>query len=148
MLYVNVSATGLYQKDEFTQYYIPCGILGRIRVFSIKRKFEFVQCIFWTYWICSTVCLGAMGDVKGAHEIFKEVPGLLKKKNNQIEAYVSRRVSYTGFLLLHLILRFTVTCHYLSPRPERSAEQSDHPSVRTPVRNIFREPSAPLTYSN
>ena len=45
MLYVNVSATGLYQNDEFTQYYIPCGILGRIRVFSIKHKFEFVQCI-------------------------------------------------------------------------------------------------------
>ncbi|KAK3087826.1 hypothetical protein FSP39_011165 [Pinctada imbricata] len=37
------------------------------------------------------VCLGSMGDVKGAHEILKEVPGLLKKKNNQIEAYVSRR---------------------------------------------------------
>lgn len=40
-----------------------------------------------------TVSLGALGDVKGGHEILKEVPGLLKKKNNQIEAYVSRRVS-------------------------------------------------------
>jgi len=32
-----------------------------------------------------------MGDIKGAFDLFKEVPGLLKKKNNQIEAYVSRR---------------------------------------------------------
>ena len=32
-----------------------------------------------------------MGDIKGGIELFKDVPGLLKKKNNQIEAYVSRR---------------------------------------------------------
>ena len=32
-----------------------------------------------------------MGDIKGGIELFKDVPGLLKKKNNQIEAYVARR---------------------------------------------------------
>jgi len=32
-----------------------------------------------------------MGDIKGAYDLFKEVPGLLKKKNNQIEAYAVRR---------------------------------------------------------
>ncbi|WAR17330.1 TT39C-like protein, partial [Mya arenaria] len=37
------------------------------------------------------VCLGSMGDTKGANDLFKMVPGLLKKKNNQIEAYVSRK---------------------------------------------------------
>jgi hypothetical protein len=34
-----------------------------------------------------------MGDVKGAKDTLKDVPGLLKKKNNQIEAFVSRRAS-------------------------------------------------------
>ena len=39
------------------------------------------------------VSLGAMGDIKGAKDTLKDVPGLLKKKNNQIEAFVSRRAS-------------------------------------------------------
>ncbi|XP_046377021.1 tetratricopeptide repeat protein 39C-like isoform X1 [Haliotis rufescens] len=38
-----------------------------------------------------SVCLGAQGDVDKAYEILKEVPGLVKKKNNQIEAFVGRR---------------------------------------------------------
>jgi hypothetical protein len=48
------------------------------------------------------VSLGALGDIKGAHDTLKEVPGLLKKKNNQIEAYVSRRVSIPKFYKIHL----------------------------------------------
>ena len=33
-----------------------------------------------------------MGDVKGAAVALKEVPGLMKRKNNQIEAFCLRRV--------------------------------------------------------
>ncbi|ESO96618.1 hypothetical protein LOTGIDRAFT_143837 [Lottia gigantea] len=37
------------------------------------------------------ICIGAMGELKEAHSILKEVPGQVKKKNNQIEAFVLRR---------------------------------------------------------
>ena len=51
--------------------------------------------LMFFFYFYDAVSLGALGDIKGAHEILKEVPGLLKKKNNQIEAYVSRRVGFT-----------------------------------------------------
>ena len=38
-------------------------------------------------------CMGAEGDVTKAHAIMKEVPGLVKRKNAQIEAFVLKRVS-------------------------------------------------------
>jgi len=41
----------------------------------------------------STVCLGATGDTSSAHEILKEVPRLMKRKNNQLERFVTKRVS-------------------------------------------------------
>ncbi|KAK6186798.1 hypothetical protein SNE40_006069 [Patella caerulea] len=37
------------------------------------------------------ICTGAMGEVQEAFEVLKEVPGQVKKKNNQIEAFVFRR---------------------------------------------------------
>ena len=40
------------------------------------------------------VCQGAMGDVDEAAKVFLTVPGLMKKKTNAIEAYVSKRVSH------------------------------------------------------
>jgi hypothetical protein len=81
------------------------------------------------YCFAFTVCLGGMGDIKGAFDLFKEVPGLLKKKNNQIEAYVSRRAEkmkkspptqeYCRLLTLELIFLWhalpTLTVEELRP---------------------------------
>ena len=39
------------------------------------------------------VCLGSRGLTKEANDIFREVPSLIKRKNNQIEIFVARRVS-------------------------------------------------------
>lgn len=44
---------------------------------------------YYTY--LTAVCQGALGDVKGAHFNFEAVPKLVKRKNNQIEAFVQRR---------------------------------------------------------
>ncbi|CAH1773689.1 unnamed protein product [Owenia fusiformis] len=44
------------------------------------------------YAYLSGICQGALGDVKGAYETFKEVPKLIKRKNNQIEAFCAKRV--------------------------------------------------------
>ncbi|XP_052096836.1 tetratricopeptide repeat protein 39C-like [Mytilus californianus] len=54
----------------------------------LKDETKWSKC-YYTYLM--GVSLGAMGDVKGAKDTLKDVPGLLKKKNNQIEAFVSRR---------------------------------------------------------
>ncbi|XP_064652749.1 tetratricopeptide repeat protein 39C-like isoform X2 [Lineus longissimus] len=37
------------------------------------------------------LCHGALGDLNAAHNIFKEVPGLVKRKNNQIEDFVTKK---------------------------------------------------------
>jgi hypothetical protein len=39
------------------------------------------------------VCQGSLGNIDEAHAIFREVPALVKRKNNQIEIFVARRVS-------------------------------------------------------
>lgn len=54
----------------------------------LRKETKWSKC-YYTY--MEAVCLGGMGDIKAAYELFKEVPGLLKKKNNQIEMYVYRR---------------------------------------------------------
>lgn len=54
----------------------------------LKDETKWSKC-YYTYLM--GVSLGAMGDIKGAKDTLKDVPGLLKKKNNQIEAFVSRR---------------------------------------------------------
>lgn len=54
----------------------------------LKDETKWSKC-YYTYLM--GVSLGAMGDVKGAKDTLNDVPGLLKKKNNQIEAFVSRR---------------------------------------------------------
>ncbi|XP_013398289.1 tetratricopeptide repeat protein 39C [Lingula anatina] len=45
------------------------------------------------YAYLSGVCQGSLGDVKGAHTMFREVPALVKRKNNQIESFVARRAN-------------------------------------------------------
>lgn len=40
-----------------------------------------------------TGCLGAVGRVEEAHKEMKSVPGYVKRKNQQIEQFVLRRVS-------------------------------------------------------
>ena len=76
-----------------------------------------------------SVSLGAMGDIKGGAELFKGVPALLKKKNNQIEAYVTRRAEkmkkvtptqeYCRLLVLELMFLWhtipTMTAQELKP---------------------------------
>ncbi|XP_064597427.1 tetratricopeptide repeat protein 39C-like [Liolophura sinensis] len=42
------------------------------------------------------ICAGALGDTAGARERFKVVPSLVKRKNNQIEAFVARRSEKLG----------------------------------------------------
>lgn len=43
------------------------------------------------------VCQGASGDLEGAKAVFRDVQKLFKRKNNQIEQFALKRVSY--FLL-------------------------------------------------
>ncbi|XP_052708904.1 tetratricopeptide repeat protein 39C-like [Crassostrea angulata] len=92
----------------------------------LKEETKWSKC-YYTYLM--GVSLGALGDVKGGYEILKEVPGLLKKKNNQIEAYVSRRAEkmkkaapsqeYCRLLCLELIFLWhalpTCTAEELQP---------------------------------
>ncbi|XP_021344150.1 tetratricopeptide repeat protein 39C-like, partial [Mizuhopecten yessoensis] len=59
----------------------------------LKDETKWSKC-YYTYLM--GVCLGAMGDLLAAEETLKKVPGLLKKKNHQIEAFVSRRVCIFG----------------------------------------------------
>lgn len=40
------------------------------------------------------VCQGATGDVSGAQNVFKEVQKLFKRKNNQIEQFSVKKVSF------------------------------------------------------
>ncbi|XP_069106835.1 tetratricopeptide repeat protein 39C-like [Argopecten irradians] len=54
----------------------------------LKDETKWSKC-YYTYLM--GVCLGAMGDLPAAEETLRKVPGLLKKKNHQIEAFVSRR---------------------------------------------------------
>ncbi|XP_059139948.1 tetratricopeptide repeat protein 39C-like [Physella acuta] len=44
---------------------------------------------YYTYLIA--VCIGSQGEIEAAHDIFHKVPGLIKRKNNQIEAFVGKR---------------------------------------------------------
>ncbi|XP_012937049.1 tetratricopeptide repeat protein 39C [Aplysia californica] len=44
---------------------------------------------YYTYLV--GVCLGSRGEVEGANDMFSKVPGLIKRKNNQIEAFVLKR---------------------------------------------------------
>ncbi|KAL8581309.1 hypothetical protein ACOMHN_034388 [Nucella lapillus] len=38
-----------------------------------------------------SVCLGSQGLIQESHKIFREVPSLMKRKNNQIEVFCARR---------------------------------------------------------
>lgn len=54
----------------------------------LKEETKWSKC-YYTYLM--GVCVGAMGDLPVAEDMLRKVPGLLKKKNQQIEAFVSRR---------------------------------------------------------
>ncbi|XP_071502427.1 tetratricopeptide repeat protein 39C-like [Diadema antillarum] len=43
------------------------------------------------YAFLTAICQGALGQVETAQELFREVPGLAKKKNNQLESFVIRK---------------------------------------------------------
>nr|XP_054756969.1 tetratricopeptide repeat protein 39C-like [Lytechinus pictus] len=43
------------------------------------------------YAYLTAICQGALGQVETAQELFREVPGLTKKKNNQLESFVLRK---------------------------------------------------------
>lgn len=43
------------------------------------------------------VCQGASGDLDGASGVFKDVQKLFKRKNNQIEQFAVKRVSFASW---------------------------------------------------
>ncbi|XP_074656914.1 tetratricopeptide repeat protein 39C-like [Tubulanus polymorphus] len=43
------------------------------------------------YAYLTALCFGANGDLNESYNLMKQVPGLVKRKNNQIEAFVARR---------------------------------------------------------
>ena len=49
------------------------------------------------------VCMGALGDLKASKDLFKEVPKLMKRKNNQLEIFVVHRVNIFNILRCLLI---------------------------------------------
>lgn len=54
----------------------------------LRKESKWSKC-YYSYLMA--VCLGSQGMLKEAHEIFREVPGLVKRKNNQIEIFAARR---------------------------------------------------------
>uniref|UniRef100_A0A8C5MR17 Tetratricopeptide repeat domain 39C n=1 Tax=Leptobrachium leishanense TaxID=445787 RepID=A0A8C5MR17_9ANUR len=50
----------------------------------LKNESRWSQC-YYAY--LTAICQGATGDVNGAHDVFKEVQKLFKRKNNQIEQF-------------------------------------------------------------
>ena len=64
---------------------------------------------FYTYMLA--LCHGSQGNLDEANVMLKTVPGLVKKKTNQVEAFASRR-SQVRFILI--IIRWgNVACHCL-----------------------------------
>lgn len=55
---------------------------------TLRKDSRWSKC-YYAY--LTGICLGAAGDVSDAHKILKEVPGLMKRKNNQLERFVSKR---------------------------------------------------------
>ncbi|XP_041360682.1 tetratricopeptide repeat protein 39C-like [Gigantopelta aegis] len=86
------------------------------------------------------VCLGSMGEVEKAHEMLKQVPSLVKRKNNQIEAFVNRRAEkfkkvtptqeHCRLLALELLFLWhalpTCTAEELQPMLKVCDMQTDH----------------------
>ncbi|KAH9488246.1 Tetratricopeptide repeat protein 39C [Bulinus truncatus] len=54
----------------------------------LKKESKWSQA-YYTYLVA--VCIGSQGELEAAHDIFHKVPGLIKRKNNQIEAFVGHR---------------------------------------------------------
>ncbi|KAK7091387.1 tetratricopeptide repeat protein 39C-like isoform X2 [Littorina saxatilis] len=54
----------------------------------LRKESKWSKC-YYSYLIA--VCYGSQGMIKDSHVMFQEVPGLLKRKNNQIEAFAARR---------------------------------------------------------
>ncbi|XP_052250371.1 tetratricopeptide repeat protein 39C-like [Dreissena polymorpha] len=106
----------------------------------LRQETKWSKC-YYTY--MEAVCLGGMGDINGAFQLFKQVPGLLKKKNNQIEAYVSARAEkmkraqpsqeFCRLLTLELIFLWhalpTLTAEELRPYLDVCDMQTDPKSL-------------------
>uniref|UniRef100_A0A8C2PUS8 Tetratricopeptide repeat domain 39C n=1 Tax=Cyprinus carpio TaxID=7962 RepID=A0A8C2PUS8_CYPCA len=61
----------------------------------LKNESRWSQC-YYAY--LTGVCQGASGDLEGAKTVFQDVQKLFKRKNNQIEQFALKRVSY---LIIH-----------------------------------------------
>uniref|UniRef100_A0A8C2IVB9 Tetratricopeptide repeat domain 39C n=1 Tax=Cyprinus carpio TaxID=7962 RepID=A0A8C2IVB9_CYPCA len=57
----------------------------------LKNESRWSQC-YYAY--LTGVCQGASGDLEGAKTVFQDVQKLFKRKNNQIEQFALKRVSY------------------------------------------------------
>ncbi|XP_060601500.1 tetratricopeptide repeat protein 39C-like [Ruditapes philippinarum] len=138
------AADGQKELELMCQYEIGwCNMMrlnwreGLTAFTRLRKETKWSKC-YYSY--MEGVCLGGMGDIKGAFDLFKEVPGLLKKKNNQIEAYVSRRAEkmkkspptqeYCRLLTLELIFLWhalpTLTVEELRPYLDVCDMQTDH----------------------
>lgn len=69
----------------------------------------------WFFFIPHQVCQGASGDLEGANTVFRDVPKLFKRKNNQIEQFAFKRVSM--LLLINIINIFS----YVKSGPHKLA---------------------------
>lgn len=76
-----------------------------------------------SFFLPHQVCQGASGELDGANTVFRDVPKLFKRKNNQIEQFAFRRVS----LLLLINIISTRKC----------AESNLVTSLHFPFRPIF-----------
>ncbi|XP_076457025.1 LOW QUALITY PROTEIN: tetratricopeptide repeat protein 39C-like [Babylonia areolata] len=54
----------------------------------LRKESKWSKC-YYSYLMA--VCLGSQGLIQESHEIFREVPSLMKRKNNQIEVFSVRR---------------------------------------------------------
>ncbi|KAK0066384.1 tetratricopeptide repeat protein 39C [Biomphalaria pfeifferi] len=93
---------------------------------------------YYTYLVA--VCIGSQGELDAAHDIFHKVPGLIKRKNNQIEAFVAHRaekfkkqkptVEHCRLLTLEMIFLWhalpTCTPEEISPLLKVCDMQIDH----------------------
>lgn len=58
----------------------------------------YLYCMLSCILCVSPVCQGASGDLDGASGVFKDVQKLFKRKNNQIEQFAVKRVSFAADL--------------------------------------------------
>jgi tetratricopeptide (TPR) repeat protein len=103
----------------------------------LQRESKWSQA-YYTY--LTAVCAGSQGRVEESYDLIRKIPGLIKRKNNQIEAFVGRRAEkfkkqkptqeHCRLLTLEMIFLWhalpTCTHEELKPLLNVCDMQSDH----------------------